>query len=172
MHHGHFEGAVKRKGDQALCARCLARGDRHEETVMHAVHECPESAEVWATIARTWEATASEPLDTSSPILTVLGLRPRPSPEAPTQTRERFEAREAACLAPAARSTPPSDGYPSTCRQSVARVANVSRDVAEMSPTCRGRGSRSIAPPSRLPCPRRLIKKNLENWQRQGEENP
>ena len=96
MHHGHFEGAVKRKGDQALCARCLARGDRHEETVMHAVHECPESAEVWAAIARTWEATTSDPLDTSSPILTVLGLRPRPSPEAPTQARKRFEAREPA----------------------------------------------------------------------------
>ena len=42
------------------------------------MHECPESSEVWAGIARTWEATTSELLDTSSPILTVLGLRPRP----------------------------------------------------------------------------------------------
>ena len=96
MHHGHFEGANKQKGDKALCARCLARGDRHEETVVHAVHECPESAEVWAAIARTWETTTSEPLDISSPILTVLGLRPKPSPGAPTQARERFEAREPA----------------------------------------------------------------------------
>ena len=96
MHHGHFEGANKQKGDKALCARCLARGDRHEETVVHAVHECPDSAEVWAAIARTWEATTSEPLDISSPILTVLGLRPKPSPGAPTQARERFEAREPA----------------------------------------------------------------------------
>ena len=35
-------------------------------------------------------------------------------------------------------STPPSDGCLGTCRQSVARVANVSRDVANMSRTCRG----------------------------------
>jgi len=42
--------------------------------------------------------------------------------------------------------TPPSDGCPSTCRQSVARVANVSRDVAKMSRA----GSRSVAPPSRV----------------------
>ena len=96
MHHGHFQGAVKRKGDQALCARCLAKGASHEETVVHAVHECPESTEVWAAIARTWEATTSEPLDVSSPVLTVLGLRPRPSADAPTQARERFEAREPA----------------------------------------------------------------------------
>ena len=96
MHHGHFAGAVKRKGDQALCARCLAKGASHEETVVHAVHECPESTEVWAAIARTWEATTSEPLDISSPVLTVLGLRPRPSADAPTQARERFEAREPA----------------------------------------------------------------------------
>ena len=72
MHHGHFEGAVKRKGDQALCARCLAKGASHEETVVHAVHECPESTEVWAAIARTWEATTSEPLDISS------GYKPGP----------------------------------------------------------------------------------------------
>ena len=103
MHHGHFEGANKQKGDKALCARCLARGDRHEETVVHAVHECPESAEVWAAIARTWETTTSEPLDISSPILTVLGLRPKPSPGAPTQARERFEAREPAGTMSAAR---------------------------------------------------------------------
>ena len=39
------------------------------------------------------------------------------------------------------RRTPPrpSDGCPSTCRQSVARVAKMSRDVAKMSPRCRGR---------------------------------
>ena len=35
--------------------------------------------------------------------------------------------------------TLPSDGCPSTCRQSVARVAMMSRDVAKMSPRCRGR---------------------------------
>ena len=70
----------------------LKKGASHEETVVHAVHECPESTEVWAAIARTWEATTSEPLDTSSPVLTVLGLRPRPSADAPTQARERFEA--------------------------------------------------------------------------------
>eukprot|EP00964_Phaeocystis_antarctica_P042880 scaffold24580_cov39-Phaeocystis_antarctica.AAC.2 len=34
------------------------------------------------------EATRSEPLDMSSPVLTVLGLRPRPSADAPTQARE------------------------------------------------------------------------------------
>ena len=96
MHHGHFEGANKQKGDRALCARCLAKGNRHEETVVHAMHECPEAAEVWAEIARTWEATTSEPLDVSSPVLTVLGLRPKPAPGAPTQARERFEAREPA----------------------------------------------------------------------------
>ena len=59
MHHGHFQGAVKRTGDQALCARCLARGDLHDDTVVHAVHECPESGEVWAAIARTWEASTT-----------------------------------------------------------------------------------------------------------------
>jgi hypothetical protein len=96
MHHGHFEGAHKQKGDRALCARCLARGDSHEETVVHAVHECPEAAEVWAGVARAWEATTSEPLDVSNPILTVLGLRPKPGPETPTQARQRFEAREPA----------------------------------------------------------------------------
>ena len=42
--------------------------------------------------------------------------------------------------------TPPSDGCPSTCRQSVARVAKMSRDVAKMSRA----GSRSVAPPSRV----------------------
>ena len=42
--------------------------------------------------------------------------------------------------------TPPADGCPSTCRQSVARVAKMSRDVAKMSRA----GSRSVAPPSRV----------------------
>ena len=37
------------------------------------------------------------------------------------------------------RAPPPSDGCPSTCRQSVARVAMMSRDVVKMSPRCRGR---------------------------------
>ena len=60
------------------------------------VHECPEAAEVWAGVARAWEATTSEPLDVSNPILTVLGLRPKPGPETPTQARQRFEAREPA----------------------------------------------------------------------------
>ena len=96
MHHGHFQGAAKRKGDHALCARCLARGDSHEETVVHTVHECPESREVWSALARAWEATTGEPLDTSNPTLTVLGLRPRPDSSAPAQARERFEAREPA----------------------------------------------------------------------------
>ena len=83
VHHGHFQGAAKRRGDHALCARCLARGDSHEETVVHAVHKCLESREVWSAVARTWEATTGEPLDVSNPTLTVFGLRPRPDAVSP-----------------------------------------------------------------------------------------
>ena len=63
----------------------IARGDSHEETVVHAVHECLESREVWSAVARTWEATMGEPLDVSNPTVTVFGLRPRPDPSAPAK---------------------------------------------------------------------------------------
>eukprot|EP00964_Phaeocystis_antarctica_P019604 scaffold10817_cov54-Phaeocystis_antarctica.AAC.1 len=60
-----------------------------------------------------------------------------------------FKTTQAAIAASLAQDTPPSDGCLSTRRQSVARVAKMSR----MSPRCRqdvAVGSRSIAPPSRV----------------------
>ena len=47
-------------------------------------------------VAETWEATTAEPLDTSDPTLTILGLRPPPPTSAPKQTRDKHEAREPA----------------------------------------------------------------------------
>ena len=42
IHHGHWQGVNKCKGDQRYCATCLrATGVRHEETVMHVAHACP-----------------------------------------------------------------------------------------------------------------------------------
>ena len=96
MHHGHWQGAKKCKGDHALCARCLQGGARHEETVAHVVHDCPTAREVWPAIAKAWEAATTEPLDTSSQSVTVLGLRPKPPAGATTQDRDRHRAREPA----------------------------------------------------------------------------
>ena len=96
IHHGHRQGANKCKGDKALCARCLQRGDRHEETATHEVAECPEARAVWAGIAKAWEAATGEPLDTTTPRLTVMGLRPEPGPSATKQARDRHAASEPA----------------------------------------------------------------------------
>ena len=99
-------------------------GDRHEETVVHA-RRCTTSAPSPPRSGprlhvRTWEATTSQPLDISSPILTVLGLRPRPSPGAPPKPEkeirdERRRGREPAwrllCTrSPSSSSTKPETG--------------------------------------------------------------
>ena len=60
------------------------------------MHECAVARQVWAKVAETWEATTAEPLDTSDPTLTILGLRPPPPTSAPKQTRDKHEAREPA----------------------------------------------------------------------------
>ena len=96
IHHGHRQGANKCKGDKALCARCLQRGDRHEETVTHEVTACPEARAVWAGIVKAWEAATGEPLDTATPRLTVMGLRPEPGPSPSKQARDRHAASEPA----------------------------------------------------------------------------
>ena len=74
MHHGHWQGGNKGKGDQSLCATCLQTGARHEDTTTHVAHDCPTARAVWAAIAQTWQEATSEPLDVTNPTLTVLGL--------------------------------------------------------------------------------------------------
>ena len=97
MHHGHLQGQVKcRGGDKGLCARCLLRGERHEETVLHEHHECPEARALWEKIADGWLEATGERLDTGSPLLTVAGLR-LPTPGGlPAGARARFDALEPA----------------------------------------------------------------------------
>ena len=88
-HHGHTQGAKKCKGDMALCAACLKRGRRVEETAQHEHHDCPELAhKVWRAIAKEWLRTTGEELDVSDPLVTVMGMRGLP--------REEAEKREAA----------------------------------------------------------------------------
>ena len=41
IHHGHWQGGNKGKGDQSLCATCLQTGARHEDTTTHVAHDCP-----------------------------------------------------------------------------------------------------------------------------------
>lgn len=76
VHHGHLQGQNKCRGDKGLCARCLAlRGERHEETVLHEYHDCPEAKAVWAKVAADWLEATGDALDAGSPLLTVTGLR-------------------------------------------------------------------------------------------------
>ena len=96
MHHGHWQGGNKGKGDQSLCATCLQTGARHEDTTTHVAHDCPTARDVWAAIAQTWQEATSEPLDVTNPTLTVLGLRPKPPAGATSLTKARYEAREPA----------------------------------------------------------------------------
>jgi hypothetical protein len=69
---------------------------RHEETVTHEVTACPEARAVWAGIVKAWEAATGEPLDTATPRLTVMGLRPEPGPSPSKQARDRHAASEPA----------------------------------------------------------------------------
>ena len=96
MHHGHWQGGNKGKGDQSLCATCLQTGARHEDTTTHVAHDCPTARDVWAAIAQTWQEATSEPLDVTNPTLTVLGLRPKPPDGATSLAKARYEAREPA----------------------------------------------------------------------------
>ena len=90
IHHGHWQGATKCQGDKALCARCLQGGYRHEETVMHEVHECSAGQKVWETVANQWQATTGLSLDITAPSLTVMGLRPEPGESEPQAAKDRF----------------------------------------------------------------------------------
>jgi len=96
IHHGHWQGGNKGKGDQGLCATCLQAGASHEDTTTHVAHDCPTARAVWAAIAQTWQEATSEPLDVTNPTLTVLGLRPKPPDGATSLAKARYEAREPA----------------------------------------------------------------------------
>ena len=97
IHHGHWQGNQKCKGDQRYCATCLQETrDQHEEQVMHVSHDCPTARAVWAAVADTWEAATTKPLDVANPTLTVLGLRPQPRAGALGRDRARYYAREPA----------------------------------------------------------------------------
>ena len=97
IHHGHWQGNHKCKGDQRYCATCLLQtGAHHEETVRHVAHDCPTARAVWTAVAGAWEAATTEPLDVTNPTLTVLGLRQKPPDGALSQARARFDAREPA----------------------------------------------------------------------------
>ena len=101
MHHGHLEGAKcatisKVSADHALCPRCLMHGHRVEETAIHKYHECPVVAdEVWKPLARTWRETTGETVNTTSPLLTIAGLRLEP-PDLDSATRTKWRALEPA----------------------------------------------------------------------------
>ena len=96
VHHGHLQGQMKCRGDKGLCARCLQRGDRHEEGVMHEYHECLEAKAVWAKVASDWLEATGNVLDVSSPLLTVTGLRLPAPGSLSAEARARFDALEPA----------------------------------------------------------------------------
>ena len=54
VHSGLLIGAVKCKGDKALCAYCLKNGARKEETALHAHYKCPRAKAVWKTVIEDW----------------------------------------------------------------------------------------------------------------------
>ena len=54
VHSGLLIGAVKCKGDKALCAHCLKNGVRTEETAIHAHYKCPKANAVWKTVIADW----------------------------------------------------------------------------------------------------------------------
>ena len=71
----------------ALCAACLKKGRRVEETAQHEHHDCPELAQkVWRAIAKEWLHVTGEALDVSNPLVTVMGMRGLPQEE--TEKRE------------------------------------------------------------------------------------
>ena len=86
----------KCEGDKALCARCLHRGMRHEESAIHEYHDCPAIREgVWKPLASAWLAATGDAIDIESPLLTVAGLRLAPA-TLTGDARKRFDAREPA----------------------------------------------------------------------------
>ena len=53
---------------------------RVEEGAEHEHHACPElAAPVWAEVVRFWRLATGARLDVSDPLLTVMGLRPKPT---------------------------------------------------------------------------------------------
>ena len=76
-HHGHVEGTEKCKGNQALCPRCLYNGKREPETAIHKYSTCPDTAQVWREITRTWEHHTGEIISHSA-LLHITGLRSTP----------------------------------------------------------------------------------------------
>ena len=96
MHHGHLQASRKCEGDKALCARCLQRNARHEESAIHEYHDCPAIREgVWKPLASAWLEATGDAIDIESPLLTVAGLRLAPA-TLTGDARKRFDAREPA----------------------------------------------------------------------------
>jgi hypothetical protein len=85
---------------KALCARCLQRGEHHEETVTHEVNDCPEARKVWAGIAKAWEAATGEPLDTTTPRLTAFAQNLGPPRRSKPATGTRPPSQPGACCTP------------------------------------------------------------------------
>ena len=59
VHHGHLQGQVKCRGDKGQCARCLQRGDRHEERVMHESYMSALRSRDLRHVCRTHTCTGS-----------------------------------------------------------------------------------------------------------------
>ena len=100
VQHGHWQGTQKCKAQKckkALCARCLQRGEHHEETVTHEVNDCPEARKVWAGIAKAWEAATGEALDTTTPRLTAFAQNLGPPRRSKPATGTRPPSQPGAC---------------------------------------------------------------------------
>ena len=95
MHHGHWLGGQKCKGDQALCAQCLRTGTRVEETATHVHHDCATAKAVWELVAGHWHRATGEELDLSSPLQAIAGLRKPPATGCESATAA-WKAREPA----------------------------------------------------------------------------
>ena len=91
MHHGHWQGGQKCKGEEALCAHCLRAGTRVEETSTHAHHECGVAKAVWQEVAERWKQATGEELDVTEPLLTVAGLRTPPADLGDTGSQEAMK---------------------------------------------------------------------------------
>ena len=95
VHSGLLIGAVKCKGDKALCAHCLKNGVRTEETAIHAHHKCPKAKAVWKIVIADWNDKMGDQVSASDVTATVAGLRTCPD-GVTGKTKEEWQRREPA----------------------------------------------------------------------------